>query len=61
LGSYSLREADRLEHRVGIRQSNDASDFDIQRIQADPFDRHRIAGRDVEIGRGLCPNQHTVP
>ena len=56
LGRNAFWHADRLKHRIGIRQRNNPGDLDVERRHADALDRHGIPRRDVKIGCCLCGN-----
>ncbi|MBA7709104.1 hypothetical protein ES703_118014 [subsurface metagenome] len=60
LRSNALGKADRLEHRVGVRQCDDAGDRHVDRCRTDPVDRNGIARSDVKIGGRLRGDQNAV-
>lgn len=62
---WSLRrglrwQADSLEQSVGVREVDHAGNPDLGRRQADPLDRDRVAGTDMEVGGCLLGNQRAV-
>jgi hypothetical protein len=55
----AARQPDCLEHRVLVRQLDDAGDDDIDRVHAKPIDRDLAAHGGVKIGRRLLGQQWT--
>ena len=60
LRGSAFGHADRLEHRIGVRQCDDASDAHIHRRHPDAQHADRVAHRDMQVGRGLGRDQHAV-
>ncbi len=56
----ALGHADRLEHRIGIRQGHNTGNAHVHRRDADALHTHRVAHRDMQIGGGLGGDEHAV-
>jgi len=54
------RNPDSLEHRIGIRQIDDASDCDIHRGKSGAMDGHDIAHHHMQVGGGLLRDEHAL-
>ncbi len=60
LRCHPSRNADRLQHRIGMRQVDNPGDPDVGRRQAGPMDGHRVADRHMQVGRRLLCNQDAI-
>ena len=58
LGLCPRGRPNRLKHRVGIRQVNDAVDRDAHIAKTRPVDDHGVPWGNMKIGRRLLGNQH---
>lgn len=56
----SSRDADGLEHRIGMRQIDDPGNSDVGGCKAGPMDCRSVADRDMQVGRRLLRDENAI-